>query len=61
MFKIGDTVSKDDVFAAGWFFESFSDNMKNVKFVNETDTMCVSFNNGNNVGIVEKYVCKGLI
>lgn len=61
MFKIGDTVSKDEIFAAGWFFESFSEKMQNVMFVNETDTLCVSFNDGSNVGVVQKYVCKELI
>ena len=60
MFKIGDTVSKDDVYAAGWFLESFEEGLQDVVFVNEDDTMSVTFAGKSDIGVVEKYVCKGL-
>ncbi len=61
MFKIGDTVSKDDVYAAGWFLESFEEGLKDVVFVNEDDTMSVTFVGKSNVGVIEPYVCKEMI
>ena len=61
MFKIGDTVSKDDVYAAGWFIASFDEGLKDVVFVNEDDTMSVTFVGKSNIGVVEAYVCKELI
>lgn len=60
MFKVGDTVSKDDVYAAGWFLESFEEGLRDVVFVNENDTLSVKFAGESNVGIVEVYVCKGM-
>ena len=61
MFKIGDVVSKDDVYAAGWFIESFEKGLADVVFVNENDTLSVTFSGKSNVGVVEAYVCKELI
>ena len=61
MFKIGDTVSKDDVYAAGWFIESFEEGLNDVVFVNEDDTMSVKFVGKDNFGVVEAYVCKEMI
>ena len=61
MFKIGDTVSKNDVFAAGWMFASFSNGMQDIVFVNEDNTMCAEFADGTNISIVQEYVCKELI
>ena len=61
MLKIGDTVSKDDVYAAGWFIASFEAGLNDVVFVNEDDTMSVTFVGKSNVGIIEAYVCKEMI
>lgn len=61
MFKIGDVVSKDDVFAAGWMFESFSAGMTDVVFVDEDNAMCVMFEGNSNTGAIQEYVCKEMI
>ena len=61
MFKVGDVVNKNTIFAAGWMIESFSNQMEDIVFVDETDTMCVVFNGNSDTGVIEKYVCRELI
>ena len=61
MFKIGQTVTKTEVYAAGWFIESFEEGLTDVVFVSEDDTMSVTFVGKSEIGIIEAYVCREMI
>ena len=52
MFKIGQTVSKTDVWAAGWIIELFDAHTKDVTFISEDETMSVAFTNNAETAII---------
>ena len=56
MFKVGQTVSIDEVWAAGWMFDTLDGKTKAMSFVNDDETLGVEFAANEKTAVVCEYV-----